>query len=429
MGPPGKSRADDAMPNESGTGPSTATGDAHGSVFVGGGEMGTLMRSLDWSRTPLGPVETWPQSLRMMVRFLLANRFPLLLWWGPEYASIYNDAYRPILGRKHPASLGQPVREVWHEIWHVLQPLIDTPFNGGPSTWMEDIPLEINRHGFVEETHFTIAYSPVPDEAAPRGIGGVLATVHEITEKVVGERRTSTLRDLGARSAEGKTAEEACAIAAQILSTHAHDVPFALLYLTEGDGTRARLAGAAGVALGEPISPYVVALTDADQRPHARVLGAGIADLGLGQPFGKRLLDRVEILRGGHGAADGGAFLAGLDRHLGRDFFDEQVELGRAGNSIRSEHRVVQRVRFHVEANAVLENRSRALEHFPRRRRTGERHRTLPVEMIEQIPAAAAQQLDASVRKQPGLDHRAEHCFGEIRRHRRRLDDRGHSGE
>ena len=262
MGPPGKSRADDAMPNESGTGPSTATGDAHGSVFVGGGEMGTLMRSLDWSRTPLGPVETWPQSLRMMVRFLLANRFPLLLWWGPEYASIYNDAYRPILGRKHPASLGQPVREVWHEIWHVLQPLIDTPFNGGPSTWMEDIPLEINRHGFVEETHFTIAYSPVPDEAAPRGIGGVLATVHEITEKVVGERRTSTLRDLGARSAEGKTAEEACAIAAQILSTHAHDVPFALLYLTEGDGTRARLAGAAGVALGEPISPYVVALTD-----------------------------------------------------------------------------------------------------------------------------------------------------------------------
>ena len=79
--------------------------------------------------------------------------------------------------------MGQPVRECWSEIWHVLQPLIDTPFNGGPATWNEDISLEINRHGFVEETHFTIAYSPVPDETAPGGIGGVLATVHEITER------------------------------------------------------------------------------------------------------------------------------------------------------------------------------------------------------------------------------------------------------
>ena len=254
-------RVGDAMPNESGSG-TAATGNVAESVFVGGGEMGALMRSLDWSRTPLGRVETWPQSLRMMVRFLLANRFPLLLWWGPEYASIYNDAYCPILGRKHPTSLGQPVREVWHEIWHVLQPLIDTPFNGGPSTWMEDIPLEINRHGFVEETHFTIAYSPVPDETAPRGIGGVLATVHEITEKVIGERRTSTLRDLGARSAEAKTAEEACTVAAEILSMHTHDVPFALLYLVDGDGTRAHLAGAAGVSTGEAISPSIVELGD-----------------------------------------------------------------------------------------------------------------------------------------------------------------------
>jgi len=250
-------------PNASTRALAAAGTDAAASVFVGGGEMGALMRSLDWSKTPLGPVETWPQSLRMMVRFLLANRFPLLLWWGPEYASIYNDAYRPILGRKHPTSMGQPVRECWHEIWHVLQPLIDTPFNGGPSTWMEDILLEINRHGYIEETHFTIAYSPVPDETAPRGIGGVLATVHEITEQVIGERRTTTLRDVGARSAEAKTAEEACAIAAQILSAHVHDVPFALLYLINADGTRAHLAGAAGVEMGEAISPSTIELGDA----------------------------------------------------------------------------------------------------------------------------------------------------------------------
>jgi hypothetical protein len=197
--------------------------------LTGGGEMGERIRALDWSKTAIGPAETWSPALRMMVRFLLANRFPWLLWWGPQYVSVYNDAYRPILGTKHPWALGQPLSECWKEIWHVLQPLVDTPFKGGPATWNDDILLEINRHGFVEETHFTIAYSPVPDETAPSGIGGVLATVHEITEKVVGERRVSALRDLGAAAIETKTAEEACVTAADTLAKHAKDIPFALL--------------------------------------------------------------------------------------------------------------------------------------------------------------------------------------------------------
>ena len=194
--------------------------------LVGAGEMGELIRSFDWSRTALGPAEMWSPSLKMMVRFLLANRFPMLLWWEPQFIQIYNDPYRPILGAKHPArGLGLPVSECWSEIWHILRPLIETPFQGGASTWMEDILLEINRHGFVEETHFTIAYSPVPDETVPSGIGGVLATVHEITEKVVGERRVVALRDLGAHLGKAKTAEAACAVAAKALVTHDKDVP------------------------------------------------------------------------------------------------------------------------------------------------------------------------------------------------------------
>jgi hypothetical protein len=224
--------------------------------------MDELIRGLDWTKTPLGPAESWSPALRMMVRFLLVNRFPLLLWWGPQYISIYNDAYRPVLGTKHPWALGQPVSECWREIWHVLQPLIDTPFNGGPATWDEDICLEINRYGFVEETHFTIAYSPVPDDTVPSGIGGVLATVHEITEQIVGERRVVALRDLGARVGEAKTAAEACAIVAQALVAHDKDVPFALLYLLDADGTHAHLAGAAGVAAGEDISPLTVDLRE-----------------------------------------------------------------------------------------------------------------------------------------------------------------------
>ncbi len=222
--------------------------------------MSERIRAFDWSRTPLGPMESWSPALRMMVRFLLANRFPLLLWWGPQYVSIYNDAYCPILGTKHPGALGQRVNECWSEIWHILQPLIDTPFQGGPATWNDDISLELNRHGFLEETHFTIAYSPVPDEIAPNGIGGVIATVHEITEKVVGERRGVALREIGARVSEAKTAEDACATAARSLAAHDKDVPFALFYLFDADGKHARLVGAVGASAGQEISPAVIAL-------------------------------------------------------------------------------------------------------------------------------------------------------------------------
>ena len=223
-------------------------------------ELGSLIRSKDWSTTPIGPRERWSPTLRTVVDFLIVNRFPLLLWWGPDYVSIYNDAYRPILGSKHPCALGQPFREVWTEIDHILRPLIDAPFNGGPATWMDDILLEVKRHGFTEETHFTIAYSPVPDETAPRGIGGVLATVHEITEKIVGERRITVLRDLGAPAVEARSVETACTIAARALEPHAKDVPFALLYLLDSCGGQARLAASSGVDAQSAGAPQTIEL-------------------------------------------------------------------------------------------------------------------------------------------------------------------------
>src|ERR1700733_13992078 len=113
--------------------------------LAGGGEMGALMRRIDWARTSLGSPETWSPALRMVTGLLLANRFPKVLWWGSELCQLYNDAYRPILGAKHPHSMGMPAHECWLEIWHVIGPLIETPFNGGPATWVEDLFLEINR--------------------------------------------------------------------------------------------------------------------------------------------------------------------------------------------------------------------------------------------------------------------------------------------
>jgi signal transduction histidine kinase len=216
--------------------------------LAGGGAMGGLMRSMDWSMSSIGPVESWSPMLRMTVRLLLANGQQMFLWWGPQFCQIYNDAAWPALGTKHPQSMGQAASECWTEIWHLIGPLIETPFNGGEATWMEDIYLELNRKGFMEETHWTIAYSPVPDDDAPGGIGGVIGTVNEITEKVVGERRVRLLRDLGARSAEAKSAEEACAVAAKSLDQHREDVPFGLLYLIDGGARTACLAAAAGIS-------------------------------------------------------------------------------------------------------------------------------------------------------------------------------------
>lgn len=218
-------------------------------------EMAARISSFDWTKMALGTSQMWSPALRMMVRILLTNRFPMLLWWGPQYVSIYNDAYREVLGTKHPWALGQPVSECWKEIWHILKPLIDRPFHGGPATWDEDILLEINRHGFIEETHFTIAYSPVPDETVSSGIGGVLATVHEITSEVLSERRLAVLHDSGTRSTEAKTVAEACAIAVESLNEHPLDIPFAALYLVGSDRKKAQLAGAAGTAADEPSCP------------------------------------------------------------------------------------------------------------------------------------------------------------------------------
>jgi len=220
-----------------------------------------LVHEFDWNSTALGPMTGWSPGLRAIVRFVLANRFPMLLWWGPDYIQIYNDAYAPVLGAKHPhAALGQPFRECWHEVYDVLGPLVDAPFHGGAATWMDDIELIVQRHGFAEESHFTIAYSAVPDDDAPRGIGGVLGTVNEITEQVIGARRLRILSEFGSRLGEAKTAGHACQQAAAVLERHPKDVPFALLYLFDEASGKLRLAAGAGLGKASQVAPPVIEL-------------------------------------------------------------------------------------------------------------------------------------------------------------------------
>ena len=220
-------------------------GDARKDLFAGGGEMAALMRATDWSKTRLGPIEQWPRSLKTMLGVVLGSRFPMLLWWGPDLLHLYNDAYRPILRDKHPASLAAPAAEVWAEVWEVAGPLARSVQDGGPATWTEDLQLFINSGTMAEETYFTFSYSPVPGDDG--GVGGLLNTVQETTAKVQSERQIRMRHDLAARAAEARSEDEAYRIVAEVLSGNELDLPFALLYLLDEKAEHARLAGASGL--------------------------------------------------------------------------------------------------------------------------------------------------------------------------------------
>ena len=208
-------------------------------LFIGGGEMGALMRSIDWSKTRLGPVEGWPSSLRTMLGAILGSRFPMLLWWGPDLLHLYNDAYRPILRDKHPASLAAPAAEVWAEVWDVAGPMAKSVQEGGPATWTEDLQLFINSGDMTEETYFTFSYSPVPGDDGR--IAGLLNTVQETTAKVQSERQIRMLHDLASRAAEAKSENEAYHTVAEVLSAYDLDLPFVLLYVLNEEADDARL--------------------------------------------------------------------------------------------------------------------------------------------------------------------------------------------
>src|ERR1700734_3709234 len=128
-----------------------------------GEEMEDRIREMDWAKTPLGPANTWPQSLRTVVNILLSSRYAMWMAWGSELTMFYNDAYRPTLGIKHPLALGMRANEVWSEIWPDIGPLIETVLASGKATYYEGLLLFLQRSGFPEETYHTFSYSPLLD--------------------------------------------------------------------------------------------------------------------------------------------------------------------------------------------------------------------------------------------------------------------------
>src|SRR3954466_11874091 len=215
----------------------TARGDvgrstaARGALALpGDGEMGQLVRSFDWASTPLGPIESWPQGLRAVVQVLLSSRFSMWMAWGPQLTFFCNDAYRrDTLGEKYPWALGRPAREVWAEIWPDIGPRIETVLHTGDATWDEALLLFLGPTGYMEEPYHTFSYSPLAGDDGR--IEGMLCVVSEDTERVIGERRLATLRDLSTGISGARTEDDVLAAVSANLGTDQRSLPFTLVYL------------------------------------------------------------------------------------------------------------------------------------------------------------------------------------------------------
>ncbi len=243
-------------------------------VVEAGGELGRDLDRVDWSATPLGPPESWPDSLLNVLRVVVSSRFAMWMAWGPELTFFCNDAYRrDTLGTKYPWALGRPASEVWGEIWDDVGPRIASVLSTGVATWDESLRLFLERSGYREETYHTFSYSPLADESSTPV--GLLCVVAEETDRVIAERRLRTLRDVAADLAEATTEVDVYRRLAATLDRDRADLPFTLTYLfddglfDDDDGT------APGVRL--------VATTGLTPRQRAE-LAAEATDRGLGWP-------------------------------------------------------------------------------------------------------------------------------------------------
>ncbi|HET6142787.1 MAG TPA: response regulator [Candidatus Acidoferrales bacterium] len=222
---------------------------------AGEGEMARLIREKDWSKTPLGALESWPQSLRIAVNLMLNSRQPMWVGWGREMFFLYNDAYISILGlAKHPNALARRASEIWEEIWDFCGPLTAKVFEKGEATFVDDVQLFMNRGDLLEENFYSFSYNPIFDEAGE--ISGLFCPNTDTTPKTLNARRLRTLSELTAKSLVERSTDAACASSFATIAKNPDDIPFALLYLLDAEGNRAFLEQTTGISLDlEKLSP------------------------------------------------------------------------------------------------------------------------------------------------------------------------------
>jgi PAS domain S-box-containing protein len=230
----------------------------------GGGSMGALIREMDWSATPLGPLAQWPQSLRTSVSLCLSSTFPILVAWGPDHIQIYNDAYRPICGAKHPEAMGAPFKVCWATALPVVGDAFDSATRG-QGAYIHNQRMILDRYGYLEEAFMTFSFSPIRDESG--GVGGIFHPITESTGQVLGARRTQGLRDLSAGVAPARSAAEiGQCMAGQWTAQWAGlalDLPFFLFYQLDAGTGALQLLGSAGLDAASPLVPAQTTLADA----------------------------------------------------------------------------------------------------------------------------------------------------------------------
>lgn len=223
------------------TSSSAPAGFGERTAWLGSSEMATVVRAFDWAKTPLGPLEAWPQSLKSAAAICLRSPFQMAIYWGAELNCIYNDAERKVLGRMHPGALGLPARELLRDSWPIVGPQLRGVIEHGKGIFLEDQPLSFDRSGRLEVSYFTYSYSPILDDDDE--VAGVLLVTEDTTKRVLASRRSEAVREMTARSLDAPTPARACLLSADAL-TSGEDVPFALIYLVDEVGSLARCVAA-----------------------------------------------------------------------------------------------------------------------------------------------------------------------------------------
>jgi PAS domain S-box-containing protein len=223
--------------------------------FAVNGKMAELVNAKDWSKTSLGSIEQWPQSLKTTVSLCLASNFPINIAWGPDRIQIYNDGYWPICGEKHPKSMGQDYKECWFSAWEVIGEHFEMALLG-QTRFLENQRMFLDRYGYLEETFFTFSFSPIRDESG--GVGGLFHPVTELTQQTLSERRLNIVRTLADRTADAETVESATKSIVEALREFEFDLPFVALYTLNPTQNVANLASVSGVEPGSTIAPLTV---------------------------------------------------------------------------------------------------------------------------------------------------------------------------
>jgi len=203
--------------------------------LIGGGELGQRIRDYDWSTTSLGPVESWPRSLRTCVQIMLTSRQPIWIGWGKELIKLYNDPYKAIVGGKHPWALGKPASVVWKDIWKDIDPMLQQVMYENEGTYVEAQLLIMERNGYPEETYYTFSYTPIAGDSG--STEGMICFNTDDTDRIISERQLKTLTQLGKALTGSQSSSEVFQRAVNTIKQNPYDFPFALLYELKNDET------------------------------------------------------------------------------------------------------------------------------------------------------------------------------------------------